>query len=198
MKPKLIVGLANPGEKYQATRHNAGAWFVESLAKKYQLSMKLSAKFHGYIARIQNESIDCFVLIPTTFMNLSGQSVQAVAKFYNIAPGEMLVAHDEIDLPTASIRLKKGGGHGGHNGLRNIIDHLHDKQFFRLRIGVGHPGHKDLVNQYVLKTAPKGDQQQIMHAVDHWLKSSDDLLSGKYDILMNHLHQKPNSKEEEK
>lgn len=164
---KLIVGLANPGAKYEETRHNAGEWLINELARMYNVSLKEEAKYFGKVAKINTSQGEVRLLVPTTFMNLSGKAVGALANFYRIKPEEILVAHDELDLPPGSVKLKKGGGHGGHNGLKDIIAALgNNKEFYRVRIGIGHPGHKDMVAGYVLgKPAPQ-EKELINAAVD--------------------------------
>ena len=164
---KLIVGLANPGAKYEGTRHNAGEWFVNELTRMYNTSLKEEAKYFGKVAKINTAQGEVRLLVPTTFMNLSGKAVGALANFYRIKPEEILVAHDELDLPPGVAKIKQGGGHGGHNGLKDIIASLgNNNNFYRVRIGIGHPGHRDLVAGYVLgKPAPQ-DQEKINSAVD--------------------------------
>lgn len=164
---KLIVGLANPGAKYEDTRHNAGEWLINELARMYNVSLKDDAKYFGKVAKIHTAQGDVWLLVPTTFMNLSGKAVGALANFFRIKPEEILVAHDELDLPPGVAKIKQGGGHGGHNGLKDIIGALgNSNNFYRVRIGIGHPGHKDLVAGYVLgKPAPQ-DQEKIDAAVD--------------------------------
>lgn len=166
-KIKLIVGLANPGAKYEETRHNAGEWLINELARMYNVSLKEDVKYFGKVAKINTAQGEVRLLVPTTFMNLSGKAVGALANFYRIQPEEILVAHDELDLPPGSVKLKQGGGHGGHNGLKDIIAALgNNKEFYRVRIGIGHPGHKDLVAAYVLgKPAPQ-EKELINAAVD--------------------------------
>lgn len=164
---KLIVGLANPGAKYEGTRHNAGEWLVNELVRMYNTSLKEEAKYFGKVAKINTAQGEVRLLVPTTFMNLSGKAVGALTNFYRIKPEEILVAHDELDLPPGVAKIKQGGGHGGHNGLKDIIASLgNSNNFYRVRIGIGHPGHKDLVAGYVLgKPAPQ-DQEKINSAVD--------------------------------
>ena len=164
---KLIVGLANPGSKYEGTRHNAGEWLINELARMYNVSLKEDAKYFGKVAKINTAQDEVRLLVPTTFMNLSGKAVGALANFYRIKPEEILVAHDELDLPPGVAKIKQGGGHGGHNGLKDIIASLgNNNNFYRVRIGIGHPGHRDLVAGYVLgKPAPQ-DQEKIDAAVD--------------------------------
>ena len=164
---KLIVGLANPGAKYEGTRHNAGEWLVNELTRMYNTSLKEEAKYFGKVAKINTAQGEVRLLVPTTFMNLSGKAVGALANFYRIKPEEILVAHDELDLPPGVTKIKQGGGHGGHNGVKDIIASLgNNNNFYRVRIGIGHPGHKDVVASYVLgKPAPQ-DQEKIDAAVD--------------------------------
>lgn len=164
---KLIIGLANPGAKYEGTRHNAGEWLINELARMYNVSLKEEAKYFGKVAKINTAQGEVRLLVPTTFMNLSGKAVGALANFYRIKPEEILVAHDELDLPPGVAKIKQGGGHGGHNGLKDIIASLgNNNNFYRVRIGIGHPGHRDLVAGYVLgKPAPQ-DQEKIDAAVD--------------------------------
>jgi len=166
-KIKLIVGLANPGAKYEDTRHNAGEWLINELARMYNVSLKDDAKYFGKTAKISTAQGDVWLLVPTTFMNLSGKAVGALANFFRIKPEEILVAHDELDLPPGVAKIKQGGGHGGHNGLKDIISALgNSNNFYRVRIGIGHPGHKDLVAGYVLGKPSPQDQEKINAAVD--------------------------------
>lgn len=184
----LIVGLGNPGLEYENTRHNAGAWFVENLAAKVHASLRPNAKFHGLHAAVKLHDHDCHLLIPTTFMNLSGQAVNALTTYYKIPPQQILVAHDEIDLPVGIARIKYDGGHGGHNGLRDMIRHLNTNQFYRLRIGVGRPTHSQEVENYVLNAPKKIEREQI----DHSIQNAEDvfplLLKGEMQKAMQTLH----------
>ncbi len=167
MTIKLIVGLANPGAEYAATRHNAGAWYVDLLAERHGQTLKEEAKFFGYTARISVSGEDVRLLVPTTFMNLSGKAVAALAGFYRINPDEILVAHDELDLPPGVAKFKLGGGHGGHNGLKDIISKLgNNPNFHRLRVGIGHPGDKNKVVGFVLGKPQAGEQTLIDEAID--------------------------------
>ncbi|WGE41476.1 aminoacyl-tRNA hydrolase [Actinobacillus equuli subsp. haemolyticus] len=164
---KLIVGLANPGAKYEDTRHNAGEWLINEIARQFNVSLKEEAKFFGKVAKINAASGEVRLLVPTTFMNLSGKAVGALANFYRIKPEEILVAHDELDLPPGVAKIKQGGGHGGHNGLKDIIASLgNSNNFYRVRIGIGHPGSKELVAGYVLGKPSPQDQEKINAAVD--------------------------------
>lgn len=186
---KLIVGLANPGNEYAATRHNAGAWFVDLLAERYHQSLKNEAKFFGYTARINIGGHDVRLLVPTTFMNLSGKAVQALATFYQIKPEEILVAHDELDLNPGIAKFKFGGSHGGHNGLKDIVSKLgNNLNFYRLRIGIGHPGDKNKVVGYVLNKPSKPEQELIDKAIEESVRSVEILLSDGIESAMNHLH----------
>ncbi len=188
---KLIVGLGNPGQQYQDTRHNTGAWFVEQLLQDNNLSLRVEKKFKGEIAKASIAGHEVLLLLPTTFMNLSGESVLAVANFYKIPPQAILIAHDELDLPVGDIRLKAdGGGHGGHNGLRSTVACLHSKDFLRLRIGIGHPGDSRRVTDYVLHRASKAEQQQIEEAIWQAERLLPDILVGDYQKVMTALHTK--------
>lgn len=183
------MGLGNPGPKYAKTRHNVGAWLVEELANQNHLSLRTEPKFSGQVACLDSKDQFCWLLIPNTFMNESGRSVQAVAKFYKISAEEILVAHDELDFPAGTIRLKVGGGHGGHNGLRDIIQCL-GNPFYRLRIGINHPGHRDLVTPYVLGEPSNQDRNKITQAIEEVLPIIPDLLAGEIDRAFRNLHQK--------
>ena len=185
----LIVGLGNPGPKYQRTRHNAGADFVRELANSVGATLSTESKFHGETARITLNGRDIRLLIPSTYMNRSGQAVSAYAKFYQIAPQNILVAHDELDHSPGTVRFKIAGGHGGHNGLRDIIKALgNNKEFARLRIGIGHPGHADQVADYVLKKASKDDQQLIDNSISDALHYLPLATQGQWEQAMNKLH----------
>jgi PTH1 family peptidyl-tRNA hydrolase len=185
----MIVGLGNPGPKYQRTRHNAGADFVTELVNSFSATLSAETKFFGETARITINGRDVRLLIPSTYMNRSGQAVSAMAKFYQIEPQHILVAHDELDHSPGSSRLKIGGGHGGHNGLRDIIKSLgNNKEFARLRIGIGHPGHADQVADYVLKKASKTDQQLIDNSISDALKYLPLAVDGQWEQAMNQLH----------
>ncbi len=186
---KLIVGLANPGSEYASTRHNAGAWFTEQLAQRYNQSLKNETKFFGYTARINVNNQDIRLLIPTTYMNLSGKAVQAMATFYQIKPEEILVAHDELDLNPGNAKFKLGGGHGGHNGLKDIINKLgNNPNFYRLRIGIGHPGDKSKVVGFVLNKPSKPEQNLIDQAIDESVRCTEVLVNQGIEAAMNRLH----------
>lgn len=186
---RLLVGLANPGAEYAKTRHNAGAWVVEELARAHQITLREESKYFGQTGRIQANGHDLRLLIPSTYMNLSGKSVSALANFYQIKPEEILVAHDELDLPPGVAKFKKGGGHGGHNGLRDIISKMgNNKDFYRLRIGIGHPGDKNKVSGFVLGKAPAKEQENIDAAVDEAVRCMDILLKDGLNKAQNRLH----------
>lgn len=183
----LIVGLGNPGKEYAQTRHNAGFWFVEQLADRYGIPLKAEPKFHGFTGRGQIEGHDVRLLLPTTFMNRSGQSVVPFAKFYQVTPEAILIAHDELDMDPGIIRLKTGGGHGGHNGLRDIVPHI-GPNFHRLRIGIGHPGSKERVSGHVLGKAPSSEQDLMDAAIDHALSKVKMLVDGQVSQAMNQIN----------
>ncbi|OOF52156.1 aminoacyl-tRNA hydrolase [Rodentibacter genomosp. 1] len=164
---KLIVGLGNPGDKYAETRHNAGEWLVERLAYRFNVTLNPDNKFFGKTARTLVNGKEVRLLVPTTFMNLSGKSVGALAGFYRIKPEEILVIHDELDLSPGTAKLKQGGGHGGHNGLKDIVAQLgNSNNFYRLRLGIGHPGHRDLVASYVLSKPSPTERNVLEKALD--------------------------------
>ena len=186
---KLIVGLANPGAEYAATRHNAGAWYVDLLAQRYNQALKEESKFYGYTARLNIAGEDVRLLVPTTFMNLSGKAVGAMATFYRIAPEEILVAHDELDLPPGVAKFKQGGGHGGHNGLKDIISKLgNNLNFHRLRIGIGHPGDRNKVVGFVLGKPQAAEQTLIDNAIDEAARCTEVWLKEDRLKAMNRLH----------
>lgn len=190
MSIKLIVGLGNPGPQYQDTRHNAGAWLVYQLATHCQKALKIDTKFKSLSTQIQLGHYTCRLAIPITYMNLSGDSVLALSQFYNITPNEILVAHDDLDLPVGTIRLKLDGGHGGHNGLRDIFTKLGTRTFYRLRIGIGHPGHKDGVTNYVLHKPSIDEKKHILEALDSALEILPLILQGEWNQATKLLHTK--------
>ncbi len=185
---RLIVGLGNPGREYENTRHNAGFWWADELARSHRLDFRNEAKFHGLSARGNFHGHEVFLLKPQTFMNVSGRAVGALAQFYKIAPAEVLVVHDELDLPPGSAKLKLGGGHGGHNGLKDIIAHLGTKEFWRLRIGVGHPGDRAEVVNFVLNAPRKEEQVLIDEAVRRAQDVAPLIIEGKLEAAMLKLH----------
>lgn len=184
----MVVGLGNPGADYENTRHNAGALFVEALARAAGQTLRPEKKYHGLYARIQWQGLDLHLLNPTTFMNRSGLAVKALADFFKIQPQQILVAHDELDLPPGTAKLKKGGGHGGHNGLRDTIAHLGTNEFQRLRIGIGHPGDSRRVTGYVLGRLGKQETEELNAVIDEIMRVLPDAASGKLPAAMNRLH----------
>jgi PTH1 family peptidyl-tRNA hydrolase len=185
---RLIVGLGNPGSQYEPTRHNAGFWFVDELVQRCRQSFRAEQRFHSEVARCLLHGNECRLQKPVTFMNRSGQAVGSLARFFKIPLQQILVVHDELDLPPGTIRLKMGGGHGGHNGLRDLISHLNSKDFYRLRVGIGHPGHRDQVVDYVLRKPSKEDRRQIDDAIYDALDVMPDVVEGKFERAMNSLH----------
>lgn len=186
---KLIVGLANPGAEYEKTRHNAGAWYIQTLCDRYHVELKPESKFYGLTGKLQTDGFDARLLIPTTFMNLSGKSVSAITQFYNIEPSQIVVAHDELDLNPGIAKLKVGGGHGGHNGLKDIINKLgNNPNFVRLRIGIGHPGDKNKVVNFVLNKPSTTEQSLIDHVIGQSVSYTTDLLRGDITRAMNEIH----------
>ena len=164
---KLIVGLGNPGDKYADTRHNAGEWLIARLARRFNVILNAENKFFGNVGKTLMNGEEIRFLVPTAFMNLSGKAVGALANFYRIKPEEILVLHDELDLPPGSVKLKLGGGHGGHNGLKDIVAALgNNNNFYRLRIGIGHPGHRNLVAGYVLNKPSPSEREALEKALD--------------------------------
>ena len=184
---RVIAGLGNPGPEHQVTRHNAGFWFVDTLARRHGGEFRDYRKYSGETARINIGSSELILLKPTTYMNRSGLSIRQVSDFFKIAPDDILVAHDEMDLPVGSIRLKHGGGHGGHNGLRDTIAHI-GESFWRLRLGVGHPGNKAEVIDYVLTRAPRAEEDLILEAVNSAADSMPVILEQGAERAMTKLH----------
>jgi PTH1 family peptidyl-tRNA hydrolase len=184
---RIVVGLGNPGPEHQVTRHNAGFWFVDLLARRFGGEFRDYRKYSGETARIMIDAQELILLKPTTYMNRSGLSIRQLSEFYKIPAEEILVAHDELDLPVGSLRLKFGGGHGGHNGLRDTIAHVGDR-FWRLRIGVGHPGNKADVIDYVLTRAPRPEEDLILGAVNNAADCMSLLLEQGAEHAMTKLH----------
>jgi PTH1 family peptidyl-tRNA hydrolase len=185
---RLIVGLGNPGAEHLRTRHNAGFWFVDALARREGARFGLEAKLHGETAKIVFEGQPLLLLKPNTFMNKSGIAVATALRYWKIAPEEMLVAHDDLDLPPGAARLKFDGGHGGQNGLRDIFAHLGHGRFHRLRLGIGHPGHKDRVTPWVLGRPGKADEDAILGAVGAALDVLPLAVAGDFNEAMKRLH----------
>lgn len=184
---KLIIGLGNPGAQYAQTRHNAGFWLVQRIADEYGIKLSQDKKFHGLVGRGQVAGHEVRLLLPTTFMNASGQSVCPLSQFFAIPPNQILIAHDELDLPVGRVRLKLGGGHGGHNGLRDIMPCL-GADFYRLRLGIGHPGHKSLVVGYVM-SAPTSDERIVLERMlDATMQELPDLVAGNIASAQQTLH----------
>jgi len=191
---KLIVGLGNPGQQYRFTRHNAGALFLESLCDDYHGELRAEIKFHGMAERITIDGRDVRLLFPTTYMNASGQAVSAMAKYFDIDPLEILVAYDELDLPVGTVRLKTGGGHGGHNGVRDIAKAMGRSDFHRLRIGIGRPTVKG--KDYVLSEPSKQEAEAIQDNIDEAIRLMPVLVNGNIQDAMKTLH--TDNKETEK
>ena len=189
-KIKMIVGLGNPGSEYEQTRHNAGFWFIDELAWQYKATLKEEKKFFGSVARISISGSDLWLLKPSTFMNRSGQAVAALAQFCKIKPEEILVVHDELDIPCGRIKFKLGGGNGGHNGLKDIQARLGTPDFYRLRLGIDHPGDRNLVVGYVLNKPSPEHRQQIDEAINKSLKAVPMLLAGEWEEAVRFLHSK--------
>lgn len=185
---RMIVGLGNPGPDYARTRHNAGAWLVEHLAWQNNLSLTPETKFYGLTARLQVGLHDQRLIIPTTFMNRSGQAVAALANFYKIQPEEILVAYDELDLPPGTAKFKVGGGSGGHNGIKDIIASIGSSDFVRLRIGIGHPGDKSRVTGYVLGKAPAAEQQLLDDTIAEACRSLEEYRENGLAKAQQRLH----------
>ncbi len=188
---KLLVGLGNPGPDYEATRHNAGFWWVDAAAR--QLGSRLSAEraYFGLVGRVNRPAGPVWLLQPQTYMNLSGKSVAALARFFKIAPQEILVVHDELDLLPGQMKLKQGGGHAGHNGLRDIHAQLGSADYWRLRLGIGHPGVKAEVADYVLRKPPADQREAIERSIDESLKQLEPMLNGDMQQAVMKLHAKP-------
>ena len=192
---QLIVGLGNPGPEYDQTRHNAGALFVERVAASQRVNLSVDRKYFGLVGKFNHQGREVRLLIPTTYMNRSGQSVAALANFFKLKPEEILVAHDELDMPPGVAKLKQGGGHGGHNGLRDIIAQLgNQNNFHRLRLGIGHPGHASLVSGYVLGRAPRSEQELLDKSIDFALDVLPEILAGDWTVAMRKLHSQKASK----
>jgi PTH1 family peptidyl-tRNA hydrolase len=186
---RLIVGLGNPGADYSETRHNAGFWFCERLARELGTSLAHESRFHGFVGHSRSDGL--WFLEPQTFMNRSGQAVRALAQFYRILPNEILVAHDELDLPPGRLQLRQGGGLGGHNGLKDITAHLGTQDFWRLRIGIGHPGDRNEVANFVLKPPRKEEQEPIDAAIDRALLAWPLLAKGDFSAATQRINSKP-------
>ena len=188
---RLLVGLGNPGPEYEATRHNAGFWLVDEVARQLKTSLVPERSYFGLAARTVTPHGPVWLLEPMTYMNLSGKSVAALARFFKIAPEEILVAHDELDLLPGQVKMKLGGSHAGHNGLKDIQAQLGSAAFWRLRLGIGHPGVKAEVANYVLRKPPQAERQAIEEATAQALKALDLMLAGEMDRALMKVHAKP-------
>ena len=189
---KLFVGLGNPGPEYQNTRHNAGFWWLEALARELRIHLSMDKSYAGLVASTTVQGHTVWLLAPQTFMNLSGKSVAALARFFKILPGEILVAHDELDVAPGQVKLKFGGSHAGHNGLRDIHSQLGSSDYWRLRLGIGHPGNKDDVVGWVLKKPQLDDRIAIDQCIDRAMKATPDLIQGSMERATMLIHtQKP-------
>jgi PTH1 family peptidyl-tRNA hydrolase len=196
---RLVVGLGNPGAEYDQTRHNAGFWFCERLAADLGVSLARESRFRGLVGHLRGSGTKegLWLLLPQTFMNRSGEAVQALAHFYRIEPAEMLVVHDELDLPPGQTRLKFGGGLGGHNGLKDITSRLGTQDYWRLRIGIGHPGDRNEVVGYVLKPPRKEEAADIDAAIDRALLAWPLLAKADFNAAMQRINAKPATPKEE-
>ncbi|HEY6644158.1 aminoacyl-tRNA hydrolase [Povalibacter sp.] len=186
---KIIVGLGNPGPEHVLTRHNAGFWFVDALAARLDGRFRSHTRFHGEICRVTIDGEEITLLKPATYMNRSGLAIRALSDYLKVKPLETLVVHDELDLPVGDVRFKLGGGHGGHNGLRDTITHI-GADFWRLRVGIGHPGDKSQVIDYVLRRAPKDEEEKILTSIASSLDALQVFLREGAEKAMNGLHQK--------
>ena len=186
---RLIVGLGNPGKSYERTRHNAGAWFIQGLCKEYHTALLQKSSFQAqYTNLFLTEALNIHLAIPTTFMNSSGSSVGSIARYFKVSPQEMLIVHDELDFPVGTAKLKRGGGLGGHNGLRDIVRVLGSHDFWRLRIGIGHPGSKEKVPQYVLNIPQRLEYDKIQEAIQAGIMILPDFCSEKTEKAIQILH----------
>ena len=188
---RLLVGLGNPGPEYEATRHNAGFWFVDEVARKLGATLSPERSYFGLAARVNRSEGPLWLLEPMTFMNLSGKSVAALARFFKISPSEILVAHDELDLLPGQVKIKLGGSAAGHNGLKDIQEQLGSADFWRLRLGIGHPGVKAEVVNYVLRRPPAEQREAIDKSIEQSIRALDLLLAGNMEHAMMKIHAKP-------
>jgi PTH1 family peptidyl-tRNA hydrolase len=188
---RLFVGLGNPGPEYEDTRHNAGFWFIDDLARRLGVMLQPDRAYHGLVARANTPQGPVWLLQPQTYMNLSGKSVSALARFFKVAPEEVLVVHDELDLLPGQVKLKKGGGHGGHNGLRDIHAQLGTPDYWRLRLGIGHPGVKHEVANFVLRKPPQAEREAIFKCIAQSLDAVDAMLAGDMNKAVTIVHAQP-------
>ncbi len=184
----LIAGLGNPGPDYEATRHNVGYWFVNELCSQYNLKLKLESRFKGEVGSTNINGTPVWVFRPSTFMNESGESIGPLMRYFGIEPEALLVVHDDLDLESGIVRLKNGGGHGGHNGLRDLIKHLGSANFCRLRIGISHPGNPDAVTNYVLHRPPVKERSEILSSIEYSIGFIGQIVKGNHAFVMNDLH----------
>ena len=184
---RIIVGLGNPEDRYERTLHNAGFWFADALARKFGGHFRYEKKFDAEICRVKIHGEDVWLVKPQSYMNHSGPPVRGMLDYYRLQPGGLLVAHDEIDLPPGTVRIKEGGGHGGHNGIRDVIRHC-GADFLRLRLGVGHPGEKDKVTNYVLKPGTVDIESAIERNIDDTIGVLPELVDGNINAAMKKLH----------
>lgn len=192
----LIAGLGNPGDRYAATRHNAGLWFIEQLQYTFSFRLSHESRFKAEVGTASIAGRQVRIVVPGTFMNLSGESVAPLAAYFRIPPEQLLVVHDELDLQPGVARLKQGGGHGGHNGLRDIVSRLGSREFLRLRIGIGHPGHGSDVSRYVLERPDAHDRLQMESAIGDSIKVMEDVVDGNLNQAMKILHTPPANESE--
>ncbi|OGT53789.1 MAG: aminoacyl-tRNA hydrolase [Gammaproteobacteria bacterium RIFCSPHIGHO2_12_FULL_42_13] len=190
---QCFIGLGNPGENYSNTRHNVGMWFIDLLAEQHHANFRAEKKLHGVVTEFSHNHQKILLFKPTTYMNESGRAVSALLKFYKIAPENILIAHDELDFEGGTTRLKKGGGHGGHNGLRDVIVCLSSPEFYRLRIGIGHPGNRDAVVEYVLHKPSLSDKKNILSSLDAAATVVPLLVTGDIQKAFSQLHSAPNA-----
>ena len=188
---RLLVGLGNPGPEHDATRHNAGFWFIDEVARKLGVTLTPERSYFGLVARVNRPDGPVWLLQPMTFMNLSGKAVAALARFFKIAPEEVLVAHDELDLMPGQAKMKLGGSHAGHNGLKDIHAQLGSADYWRLRLGIGHPGVKAEVINYVLRKPPLAEREAIEKIIDQAVQALDLILAGDMERAMMKVHAKP-------
>lgn len=188
---QLIVGLGNPGPEYERTRHNAGFWWLDAVCRAFGATLAVESKFFGRVGRIKADGRESWLLQPSTFMNASGRAVAAMARFYRIPSQHILVVHDDLDLPPGAAKLKRGGGNGGHNGLKDIDAQLGTPDYWRLRLGIGHPGDKNAVVGFVLKPPMKEEATLIQDAIEKSVQVLPVLLEGSFEAAMMKLHTKP-------
>ena len=188
---RLLVGLGNPGPEYETTRHNAGFWFIDAVARELRANLAPERSCFGLVARVNRPDGPIWLLEPMTFMNLSGKSVAALARFFKIAPGEILVAHDELDLQPGQVKMKIGGSHSGHNGLKDVQAQLGSTEFWRLRLGIGHPGVRAEVVDYVLRKPLGEHREAIAKSIEQSLGALELMLEGDMESAMMKVHAKP-------